>query len=830
MAVLPIRLTNTLLVCILKRFSHSLLGDLWSFDIDTHRWKEIEPKGGIIPSNRHSHVAVALSSTCMLVWGGQCTTSTVNFGDDSNRNSIPQDSLDLNEISEYSGMYTPRAQRRVIRTVPLDEKLCWLFDLTTCVWSPIDCQIKEYDTDSTNGESIEVKSRCGHAGVHLQNGLVLFFAGYSGHMYLKDFVLLDLHRRVQIPISINRKALPPSRKNHRMELFAQGSRIIIFGGMSRKRGRLDDVFIIDTHQLTALCLFGDRGTVQLKSAVGAMAQIEQDLKELGVESPSKRSKTEQNTETNAKDGTWHMNRGTLLLKLRRYRDALSQFDKAIELLSDQFEQERTYAIECRAKVHFMLGNFDGCHKDLLCLKEYQSEQVQYLMAHCLLALGKMGEAASFIESELSKNRTNEALYTLHNKLLVYQRAEEEQRAKGYRNIQYAAGVEMSTYEPQLINALTSTTTVATNNIASAKSVTNSTATTSTNDDDHITLVRLVSYENHYEGDNQLTFDNKNAWNVVLVVGADRQNGCTTFLQQLRMAYQESMSPNECSKYRTAIRKECISIFFALLRLRLLINQYCSSKKRDAQRELLPWDDPFRQEAGEFLLSTYQECESNNDQFLNRLLHDAKYIDMMSEVMRDKNIKALRATESFLRYEFLSNDEFLFGYLSRHKELYQTIMHDNFAFFLNEFETIMSPEYETTTNYVLRLSGRDAIHNPDNFDNASNDLETKVEVSIKEKNTLPFMYKKYPYHMINVIPNSKGKLPPTEKLAQDVTIMMLVVSLGDLDRVESRDSSITGLRTDILGDNLKINSDNNSSLLAGLREFDAICNSSEFTGK
>jgi tetratricopeptide (TPR) repeat protein len=946
------------------------LGDIWSFDLETHQWQEIEPKGGIIPPKRHSHVAVALSDTCMLVWGGKCSSSNVNTPDDSSNgttNSVtppasppispppsgsdttPQEPTTSNNASESDSsdiQITPRAKRtntilparsREKESVYLDEKVCWLFDITTCIWSPIDCQIKDYENEVTSGEVQEAKQRCGHAGVYLQNGLVLFFGGYSGHMHLKDFVLLDLQKRVQIPVIMNRKLLPPSRKYHRMELFARGSRIMLFGGVSRKRGRLDDMYTIDAAQLSALCLFGDpkRGRKSLQQAIESARQLQQDLSEFGVEPPSRRLTSPSSgeldeTDIMTKDGMWYLNRVSILLLLRQYKNALEHVDKALACLptkSNEHDEIRSQARENRALIYFMLGRFDECHMDLLSLKTYRSEQLQLLMVNCLVALGKMIEATTFLETALTANRENQTLQSLYQRVIMYERAAEEQRAKGFKNIQYAAGVDVMLYEPQAINSVTSTTTTVTSNIASSHSVTNTITTTTTDDDDSLTLVRIVNYENHFENDGQLTFENRNAWNVVAVIGAEHKNGCTTFLQQLRLAYQCSMSPDECRKHQTAIRLECVKLFFALLRFRKLVNKYCkhnkilsisttqfpdvsnidekSSNGEEILRNRIPWDDPSREEASETLLEAYERCITSSSKFnktdpnlvfLNYLCPDpflpspsddpnsCNYLYMMLDILSDRNLKKLRSTEGI---DFLANDGFLQHELVHNKQLYPLLCQDNLAYFMDRLEHIMSANYEPSTNDVLRMTNRDSIHHPDKYvsqvitpreaqspfrvtpqvrserkkrkysvttskffgNNDSDDEDedeslltmkspictqepTKIddideEELTRRRNTLPIMFKKFPYNFINVVPNGNGELPSMEQISKDASIMLLVVSLGDLDRVKPRDSSIVGLRTDLLVDNLKINADNDSSLIAGLKMFDDICNSVDF---
>ncbi len=776
------------------------VGDLWSFDMNTHHWTEIEPKGGIIPPSRHSHVALAISDTCMLVWGGKTTSG----GAVSTSTTPASPSEDPFDKSEPDSINSPQTSRNT-KSIALDERTCWLFNMTTCMWSPMECKLQEptdFD-DSFNPESIEFKPRHSHAGVYLQNGFALFFGGYRGRNYFKDFVLLDLQRRVQIPLALNRKILPASRKYHSMNLI-DPSRVILFGGTSRKRGRMDDVFIVDVEQLAAKYSLNDNSKSR---SLQEWHQMERDWKELSCNSPSKQQVLE-DSEISAKDGTWYLNKGTLLFTLRRYQEALTEFDKAVDLLSEQFETEKLRVLELRATTNYILTNFEDCIRDLKLVGDTKDEELIHMMAYSLVALGRVPDAISYVTDVLNKH-SFDYVKSLLAKLQLYEKAEEEQRVKGYNNIHYAKGVDENFYEPQSINAITQTTTVATSNITSSKSVTSATTTVATDEDEHITLIRTVNYEHHFENDGQLTFNNKNAWNVVLVLGADRHNGCTTFLQQLRLAYQESMSPQEGSYYKTIIQKQCIGYFFALVKFRLLINEYYPTER-------VKWIDPETSAIiCENLIYAYNSAEITEEANTKFLEQIDGHLNGMFDILNDRNIKALRSAESFMRYECLIEDSLVYEILSKDKHLYELITQDNLAYFLDNIRTIFSPDYEPTTADILRLCDRTTIHHPD------------AEKDTKEKNSLPLMYKKYPYHLINVIPNKHSKLPSMDSMVQDLSIMMLVVSLGDIDKLQPRDPMIAGLRTDIIGDNLKVNSDSGASILGGLKTFDEVCNSTEF---
>ncbi|KAL0489286.1 actin-fragmin kinase [Acrasis kona] len=789
-------------------------GDLWSFDVDTQQWQEIEPKGGIIPPARHSHVAIALNDSCMLVWGGSCT-ATNNISENEHN-------------SETSSPASPTSNE----TQSINNNLCWLFDFRTQVWSPFDCPMATSQNEF---------SRSSAAGIRIHDGLLLFFGGLHNRLHLKDFVVLDLQKRSQYILDplLDKKHFPSSRRGHEFQLIGNHSHALIFGGFSRKRGRLDDCHVVDLQRVVRRALFEQRHSE-------ACDRLQIEMSAMG-------------SEPEQPDSMWYLHRASMHITLHNYTEAVQDLDQCLYLLKNL--SMRDEALEQRANCYFALNLFEECEQDIQAIGPYKSEKLTWMLAHCLIHMGQISRASTLLEA-FTSGQPGSLLSSLSQKVSLYEKAEREQKTRGYKNVKYASGVDKSTYEPLNINNVMGTTTVATSNQVFRN-------VSSVEREDLFLTGGMISYEDHYLYDDKLTFE-KGKSNLVLVVGGGPSSGCTTFMQQIRLAYRKSMSPVECMQYKTDIRARCVYLFFRLLQFKDFLNLYFEKNPPiDGPSQILfSGESKFLEEN---LKKAYESVEPNT--FENKdfcfVREQESLLNQIVSLAQDKTSR-MTFLKKEKRIDWLSNPKLAQELLNYDSTLYECLMDANdLSSYVNDFEYIFANNYEPSTNHVLRLPHRDSVYAPDEFrrqvmltprgsvmenskrlemekkrkkysmttskffiqdesdddelcDLNDNFLMMASDIQLhRERNSLSVMYKTNPYRIIN--PQRGNSL---EDLSSGCCTILLFVNLGDFDRTLSKDLLSTS-QSEIVGDNLRINSNSSSGIVSGLHSFDNICNLQDF---
>lgn len=169
------------------------LGDMWSLDLDTYQWEEVEYGGCLEPTQRFGHVC--------------CTGPEIG----------------------YALLFGGRLGKGIFKNKP--ESDFWLIDLSTFIWTPVKLK------------GTYPIGRVGHRGCFIEKGLFLFFGGYAYPNYLKDLFVFDMERRQCFFISDTReKNRPSSRRNHSLVYDSTSKFIHVFGGKSRKRGTFSDLW------------------------------------------------------------------------------------------------------------------------------------------------------------------------------------------------------------------------------------------------------------------------------------------------------------------------------------------------------------------------------------------------------------------------------------------------------------------------------------------------------------------------------------------------------------------------------------------------------------
>ncbi|HET7725971.1 MAG TPA: kelch repeat-containing protein [Candidatus Limnocylindrales bacterium] len=221
--------------------------DLWSLDLATRRWEQLDPEGER-PAARFGHEAVAVAGLGLVVYAGQAGPTTF-FGDLWAFNPATGRWTELpatgaRPVPRYGSCMAVASDGRLVISHGFTEDGTRFsdtraYDITTGRWA-----------DLTPGDPLPV-ARCLHGCWFVPDGRLVLYAGQTtGVAALGDLWALAGIGTAGASWSRVDDERPADRNRYARVQVDDGS-VLVFGGQGIDRGVLDDLLVIDPGSLAA---------------------------------------------------------------------------------------------------------------------------------------------------------------------------------------------------------------------------------------------------------------------------------------------------------------------------------------------------------------------------------------------------------------------------------------------------------------------------------------------------------------------------------------------------------------------------------------------------
>ncbi|KAG2387283.1 hypothetical protein C9374_001615 [Naegleria lovaniensis] len=500
------------------------LGDLWAFDLEEYQWDNIQmdPHKSLIPSERHSHSATALQENpnVMIIYGGNNGSSQLN---------------DLWMFDYSATVFTPITMWNSVLSNPSLSFKTSDPGATNAIQVANSILLGKKASNSDSKNLLIPTPRESHQLISLGKGYLMVHGGYSKKRFIKDFNIIDLQRMEYIDCtSIPRKKIPCSRKCHTLNNISE-EYISMVGGVSRKRGKLDDFNLIDKEMLKSFILTdGDASLVEelktvlekkynihLESSPDA-SSIRNSISITHLESNNHdKRKSVRISQSLSKDSLLEI--GSILLTLREYHKAISYFTLVL-----QIDPNNKMAFEKRGICHFMTEDILASIQDF---SECNSPESQILKAYAFLRIGKYREASN-------------VMHMLKN---------------SYSGSQLPVLVEVI---KQLLDSYESSI-ESKNKSSTQRELRASRAYFATNIDDYVFEPQSGRYvdlesENKPSEEGHVNFSIAEPYSLLFI--GQHECGMTSYLQQIRSMFRQSISIKEAKVFKPKIQNYTIGLY------------------------------------------------------------------------------------------------------------------------------------------------------------------------------------------------------------------------------------------------------------------------------
>ena len=491
-----------------------VLGDLWSFDLESYEWDhiQIDINKTLVPSERHSHAATTLyeNPNVMLFYGGTNGSHQLN---------------DLWMFDISSRVFTPiTLWNSVLNNPGLSFKMSDS-GASHAVQVATNSVFGKKPSSSDTKNMLIPQPRTGHTFISLGNGYLMVHGGYSNRRFCKDFVIIDLQKMEYIDCSdLPRKELPCSRKSHTMTSISD-EYIALIGGVSRKRGKLGDFELIDKKSLLHTLMNDEQCDVEdFKSLLKKKFNLDLD------DSTRSASSRIQSLD-NVKD---LLDAGSILLSIREYSLARECFSKACSISPKNVE-----AREKRAVCSYMIGEHLECIEDFSSIEKCTDQTYDLIKAHCYLRMGQYRSASTILQTIKQQGNQDEqsVLLDVMRQIMEHYESSTENKNKtsGARESRasqayYASHIDDYIFEPN--------------------------------------FARYVDLEAENKTNDELNTSIAEPFSL-LFIGEDK-SGLTSYLQQIRTMFRQSVSLQEAKTYKQHIQAFTAWLFHQFISLKQLL--------------------------------------------------------------------------------------------------------------------------------------------------------------------------------------------------------------------------------------------------------------------
>lgn len=515
------------------------LGDLWAFDLEEYQWDniQIDHHKSLIPSERHSHSATTLNENpnVMIIYGGNNGSSQLN---------------DLWMFDYSTTVFTPIVLWNSVLSNPSLSFKMTDPGATTAIQVANSILLGKKVSNSDAKNLMISTPRESHQLISLGQGYLMVHGGYSKKRFIKDFNIIDLQRMEYVDCtSIPRKKIPCSRKCHTLNNISN-EYICMVGGVSRKRGKLDDFNLIDKEMLKSFILTdGDVSLVdELKTVLEKKYSIHL-LESSLAESNSNRnsistSHSEMNGSRRRQESTISISEtlnkeslleiGSILLTLREYHQAIPYFTQVLKI-----DPTNKTAFEKRGICYYMAEDVLASIQDF---SECTSLESQILKVCAYLRIGKYREASNVMHMLKNNSGSQSVLVEVIKQLL-------------------------DSYE----NSIESK-----NKSSTQRELRASRAYFATNIDDYIFEPQSGRYvdlesENKPNEEGHVNFSIAEPYSLLFI--GQHECGMTSYLQQIRSMFRQSISIKEAKLFKPKIQNYTIGLYYQWMSFKKVLEAF-----------------------------------------------------------------------------------------------------------------------------------------------------------------------------------------------------------------------------------------------------------------